>query len=371
MRRRDLLPALATLPLATASAPAHPCDEAATFAPVLLHTAQDAWWLGPCGAQRLGLQALAVADGLWSMDAGSVQRWPQPGATLGPATLRVELDGSLHGLTASHDGAHVLLAHGRSLSLLDRRGQLLRRWAAPDRSADPTPPQVIGALPRRRSLLAAWPAQRELWEIQLDPQAPPIYDGLVHDWRMGEALPTPGHLGVRRIRLDAPMPDLCVVDPQASWVAGRSAAGVHVVHLDVRRQILLLPLAGADPTHSLVVPGPHWWLPQGRWLHAVDIGRWRVSAGVEMPAPVHAMARLPGRVLAWVGDGLRLWQAERWRALPLHGLRAIAADAARDQWLVADETALWRLDGEGRALASCASELAAQATAISAWPGKA
>ena len=38
----------------------------------------------------------------------------------------------------------------------------------------------------RESFVVALKDIPELWEISLRPQAPPIYDGLVHDYKMGE-----------------------------------------------------------------------------------------------------------------------------------------------------------------------------------------
>jgi hypothetical protein len=75
---------------------------------------------------------------------------------------------------------------------------------------------VLLHLPQRRSFVVAWSPLDELWEISLDPAAEPIYDGLVHHYRMGEAIATAGYLGVRRIPLGRPMPELA---------GGRGGAG--------------------------------------------------------------------------------------------------------------------------------------------------
>ena len=59
----------------------------------------------------------------------------------------------------------------------------------------------------RNSFVVALKDIPELWEISYDPQAAPLYDGLVHDYKMGEAIAKPGFLGVRRTPLDEPLDD--------------------------------------------------------------------------------------------------------------------------------------------------------------------
>jgi hypothetical protein len=49
----------------------------------------------------------------------------------------------------------------------------------------------------RRSFVVAFESLSELWEVSFDPDAPPIYDGLVHDWRGREAIGVPGFLNPR------------------------------------------------------------------------------------------------------------------------------------------------------------------------------
>lgn len=358
MRRRDVLASVAALP---AWARAGRCDE--RFAPVRVQLRDGVQVVGPRGAQRWPLPTVAVAGGLWAGEGRALRRWRSSGGSAWSATAQATLDAPIHGLAASADGAHVLVAHGAALSLLDGEAQLLRRWGSPTR--DQAPPRALFALAQRRSLLAAWPAQRELWEIQLDPQAPPIYDGLVHDWRLGEALPTPGHLGVRRIRLDE-VPDLRFADPRAAWVAGVGAGGVHIVHLDVRRHIVTLPLPGAAPALAVLAPDPKpdWWLPQGPRLQIVDPLRWRIVGAFELS--VQAMSVLGDRVLACADGGLQLWRDSRWREIapPGGGLCALGRDLEQGHWLLAGDGALWRLDRDGQVVAGCAWPQAAQVLAI-------
>jgi hypothetical protein len=100
--------------------------------------------------------------------------------------------------------------------------------------------------PARRSFLVSFTTLPELWEISYDPQAEPIFDGLVHDYRMGEGIARSGFLGVRRTPLDAPFTVLSIAG------GGRHVVGTtrhpdgsvtrDVVHLDVRRRISREPV---------------------------------------------------------------------------------------------------------------------------------
>ena len=86
----------------------------------------------------------------------------------------------------------------------------------------------------------------------LRPQAAPIHDGLVHDYKMGEAIAKPGYHNVRRTLLDEPLDDF-FFDQSYTQRAGRDPAQARcdlrhrrgqVVNLDIRRKIADLPIAG-------------------------------------------------------------------------------------------------------------------------------
>lgn len=110
--------------------------------------------------------------------------------------------------------------------------------------------------PGRRSWVVALQDLPELWEVGLNEQAEPIFDGWVHDYRMAEAIATPGFLGVRRTPLAQPV-RLLVLDGPGTHafvvadVPGESARRVDVINLDVRRAVGSLPVpAGAHTQPS-------------------------------------------------------------------------------------------------------------------------
>ncbi len=113
-------------------------------------------------------------------------------------------------LRASEDGTTLVLADAAQVER--------RRWSVTslDHRRVGTVRQVLAAA-ARNSFVVSFQGLPELWEISLDPQAPPIHDGLVHDHRMGEALAQSGFLGVRRTPLDAPV-QVVYIDPDARQV---------------------------------------------------------------------------------------------------------------------------------------------------------
>src|SRR5690606_17792816 len=156
---------------------------------------------------------------------------------------------------------------------------------------------VYDAAPRN-SFVVALKDIPELWEISYDKQAAPIYDGLVHDYKMGEAIAKPGYLGVRRTPLSGPLDDfffdqgyrhvLGATRPQA----GKSeAASAQVVNLDVRRKIADLPIAGMPHLGSgitfawrgtTVLASPN--LKDGA-IDVIDMKTWKTVKTIPTPGP--------------------------------------------------------------------------------------
>lgn len=186
-----------------------------------------------------------------------------------------------------------------SLRLLDDGGRQVRDW--PAARLDGSSPSAVASVhdnPARRSFLAAFTTLPELWEISYDPAAEPIYDGLVHDWRLGEALPRSGFLGARRTPLEAPLAVLAIAG-QGRLVMGLSAGvppSLDVIHLDVRRRIARTPLAGTPTPQTTAL-----FSREGRELLVVGTG----AGGVQVLDPVagRVLGTLPlGPVLAVRSD---------------------------------------------------------------------
>jgi hypothetical protein len=147
---------------------------------------------------------------------------------------------------SSVDGRWRVEGRDTSVVVLDA-GQPVK--TLPARSLAGSAESVITAvryLPQRRSFVIAFETLPELWELSIDPDAPPVYDGLVHDYRMGEAIATPGLLGVRRTVLTAAVRSLAVDAGNNAYVLARSAHAWWLVNLDIRRATTRFEI-GANP----------------------------------------------------------------------------------------------------------------------------
>jgi hypothetical protein len=249
---------------------------------------------------------VVTGGGVWHATRdGRLQRWRwHDGWRLQAEAVLPE---PAHALADAEGG--VLAAHGHLLTLLDADANLRHRWPGADLARRRTGAATsLHALPHRRSLLAAWPALHEWWEISLDPAAPPIFDGYVHDHRMGEAIASRGFLGLRRVPFDAEAPQPAFVPAGWPWVACATPAGLSVVHLDVRRTVARLDLVAAAPAVSVMHAGL-WWLQAAHGLQVVDPRRWQPLQHIDAPGPVQALS---------VGDGtLHLLSRGRvWRRMP-------------------------------------------------------
>ena len=177
-----------------------------------------------------------------------------------PAAAEVVTGTEIISSATSDDGRWTLMAsrHPDALTLLDARRQPVRSFPLTtlDGHTRSRVAQVHDTGPRQ-SFVVALQDIAELWEISYNPQAEPIFDGLVHDYRMGEALATPGFLGVRRTPLDAPL-HAFLLDPSGRIVIGVTPPNgsipptAQVIHLDVRRRIASFALPGSPDMASAV-----------------------------------------------------------------------------------------------------------------------
>jgi hypothetical protein len=156
----------------------------------------------------------------------------------------------------THDSRWLLAAREQppTLLLFDAEHRLAKSWPVTSRNGQAASrvAAIVDAT-TRRSFVVALKDIAELWEISYDPKAEDFYDGLVHDFRMGEGVPTRGFLNPRRIASIEPLETLHF-DPVSTEVFGVSGAMLHWVNLDVRRRVISRPLAGSQFTGSAATP---------------------------------------------------------------------------------------------------------------------
>ncbi|MBQ0933501.1 c-type cytochrome [Ideonella sp. 3Y2] len=221
---------------------------------------------------------------------------------------------NMRNLAVSGDGRYVMAANylPRTLALFDAQLNLVRSFEATtlDGQTASRVSAVYDAAPRR-SFIVALKDLPELWEISYDPQAAPIYDGLVHDYKMGEAIARPGFLGVRRTPLDEPLDDF-FFDQRYRHVLGATrpktatgAATAQVVNLDIRRKVADLPLAGMPHLGSgitwawkdtTVLASPNL---KGSGVDVIDMATWKPVATIATPGPGFFMRSHESSRYAW------------------------------------------------------------------------
>lgn len=274
---------------------------------------------GPWPQAADGLPPAPAAGGLWQADPQrpSLQWRPvdtRPAtAGLGDITWQAPLPAPAQHLAAAADGHWVAAATADGLHLLDRRSPDPLHHLPRNLHGQPLGPvRRLAALPGRRSLLVDWTEGGEWWELSLDPHAAPVYDGLVHDWRLGEGLPRPGNRHPRRLPLAAPPaspPVLLATWPHQPFALARQGAQLLVVHLDVRRPVWHGPADGGGPVPATVAAAlldDRLWLASGHHLLQVDTRRWQTvhdASATPPPGPVQQI--WPGPLLLIGG---RWWQ---------------------------------------------------------------
>jgi len=209
---------------------------------------------------------------------------------------------NMRNVAVSGDGRWVMAANylPRTAVLFDADLQLVKRFDATtlDGKSASRVSAVYDAAPRHSFVLALKDIP-EVWEISYDPKAGPIYDGLVHDYKMGEAIAKPGYQNVRRTPLDEPLDDF-FFDQSYKNVLGSTrpkpgAAGgaptAQVVNLDVRRKIAELPIAGMPHLGSgitfawngtTVLASPN--LKDGA-IDVIDMKTWKTVKTIPTPGP--------------------------------------------------------------------------------------
>lgn len=221
---------------------------------------------------------------------------------------------NMRNVAVSGDGKWVMAANylPHSVVLFDADLNLQKTYAAAtlDGKATSRVSAVYDATPRN-SFVVALKDIPELWEISYNPKADPIYDGLVHDYKMGEAIAKPGFLGVRRTPLDEPLDDFFFDQSYRHALGatrpktGDGAATAQVVNLDARRKIADLPIAGMPHlgsgitfawNGSTVLASPNL---KGGTIDVIDMKTWKPVATIPTPGPGFFMRSHENSRYAW------------------------------------------------------------------------
>lgn len=189
--------------------------------------------------------------------------WSRPFSSRSALVIAAAVLACGPGAAVWSQGSEVLSADGQwrlrsepgqppVLLLSDRGGSVVRRYPARSLAGEAARAvPVMLANPARRSFVISLDGAGELWELSLDTRAEPIFNGWVHDYRMGEGLAEPGYLGLRRTRLRETLLSMTLA-PGGAYVLGRARdaadgrAVLQLLNLDVRRAIAGF-VVDADP----------------------------------------------------------------------------------------------------------------------------
>ncbi len=256
--------------------------------------------------QQLPLQGKGCDGPVFSPDgknayvlscSGEVQRLD---LKRGKVSARAHLGSPSHALALSGDGRYLAVAGDTGLFILDAvRLSLLK-------SVPSGKILQIQAAPLRQSFLLRFEQLAELWEVLLEDDPLPVYNGPMHDYRMDEGIAREtGRFPARRISLDAPLRAL-LLTPDNRMILGRMGEdpAVQLIHLDVRRSIGTLPL---EPALELG-RGAFWrsgrlllGLPHGEepLIRVFDFDEKKLLR--QIPAPAAGCKLYSGASALWIG----------------------------------------------------------------------
>jgi dihydro-heme d1 dehydrogenase len=201
-------------------------------------------------------------------------------------------------IALSKDGAHVVVANYLPNTLVILSAQDLRVekiFEVADKDGKPSRVSAVYQAPARNTFIAALKDVGEIWEIATDPNAPPVYTGLVHSHEQGmaEALPaSSGLFALRRIAVEEPLDDF-FFDQAYRHLLGsaRDGKSAVVVNLNVGRVIARvdmpgLPHLGAgisfDHHGRRVMATPH--LKEAK-VSVIDLEDWSVVKRIDTAGP--------------------------------------------------------------------------------------
>lgn len=215
-------------------------------------------------------------------------------------------------LAVSADGRYVMVANylPHTLVILNAEDlSPLKTIPVVDDFGQSSRVSAVYVAPPRNSFIAALKDIKEVWEIPYSDNPPPIYNGLMHDYRLGEGLAEKsGKFPLRKIKLDDYLDDF-FFDQSYNLLIGaaRNNKNGQVVQLDVRRKIAELELDGLPHLGSGIT-----WLYQGRPVLAtpnlkkneisiIDMQNWKTIKRIETLGPGFFMRSHENSRYAWAG----------------------------------------------------------------------
>jgi hypothetical protein len=214
-------------------------------------------------------------------------------------------------IAISRDGKHIAVANylPHSLVMLSTDDLSVEKiFEAKDKNGNSSRVSAVYQAPPRDGFIAALKDVPEIWEIATDPNAPPVYPGLVHSHEKGmvEALPSSqGLFALRRIEVPEPLDDFFFDPPYRNLIGSAREGKAIVVNLTVGRDIKQLALPGLPHLGSgiswnwsgrQVMATPH--LKEGK-ISVLDMQDWSLIKVIETPGPGFFMRSHENSPYAW------------------------------------------------------------------------
>jgi mono/diheme cytochrome c family protein/DNA-binding beta-propeller fold protein YncE len=213
-------------------------------------------------------------------------------------------------LAVSSDGRYVLVGNylPHTLVMLDARDlALLKVIPVRDASGRSSRVSAVYDAAPRESFVVALKDIPEVWELPYGERTGPVFEGLVHDYRMAEGIATTKPYAIRRTVLDGILDDF-FFDPAYDHLIGAARDGHtgQVVNLNVRRKIAEVDLPGLPHLGSGIT-----WERAGRPVLAtpnlkegqvtiIDMKTWKTVAQVPTAGPGFFMRSHERTPYAWV-----------------------------------------------------------------------
>ena len=213
-------------------------------------------------------------------------------------------------LAVSSDGRYVLVGNylPHTLVMLDARDlSLLKVLPVRDAAGRSSRVSAVYDAAPRESFVVALKDIPEVWELPYGDKTGPVYEGLVHDYRMGEAVASPRPYATRRTVLDGILDDF-FFDPSYDHLIGAARDGHtgQVVNLNVRRKIAEVDLPGLPHLGSGIT-----WTYDGRPVLAtpnlkeaqvaiIDMKSWKTVAQIPTAGPGFFLRSHERTPYAWV-----------------------------------------------------------------------
>lgn len=213
-------------------------------------------------------------------------------------------------IAVSSDGRYVLAGNylPHTLVLLDAGDlSLIKIIPVQDSSGKSSRVSAVYDAPPRKSFIVALKDIPEIFEISYDPDADPVYTGLVHDYRYQEGIADNSPFPMRRIRLDDYLDDFFFDRNYNNLIgAARNAKDGQVVSLIVGRKIADIDLTGLPHLGSGIT-----WEYEGKTVFAtpnlkesmvtvIDVTDWKVIKKIETLGPGFFMRTHENTPYAWV-----------------------------------------------------------------------